>query len=86
MIAGTIFNNGSVVTNLIPKLQIERIESGYQLKFNTQPGHQYTLQYKTMLDQPTWTDLRTVEGTGELVMIVDVSPAEPARFYRVTAQ
>jgi hypothetical protein len=36
------------------------------------------------LNDPTWTDLKTVAGTGGNVLITDATAAQqPTRFYRV---
>jgi hypothetical protein len=56
----------------------------FKLSLPTMPGESYVVQYKNSLDDPAWTDLGTVVGTGGLLSITDESSiGQPARFYRV---
>jgi hypothetical protein len=54
------------------------------LSFPTENGKSYTVQYKNELNDPAWTDLETVVGTGGNLPITDaVGAQQPRRFYRV---
>ncbi|HEY6226763.1 MAG TPA: hypothetical protein VI282_06555, partial [Verrucomicrobiae bacterium] len=53
--------------------------------FSTQVGVNYTIEYKTQLNDANWTTLNTVAGTGVDASIDDTIGAGP-RFYRVTAR
>jgi uncharacterized repeat protein (TIGR01451 family) len=54
------------------------------LSFPSENGKSYTVQYKTALSDPTWTDLETVVGTGGNLPVTDgVAAQQPTRFYRV---
>jgi hypothetical protein len=54
------------------------------LSFPTVNGKSYTVQYKNELNDPAWTDLETVVGTGGNLPITDaVGAQQPRRFYRV---
>jgi len=56
----------------------------FSLPFPTVKGKSYTVQYKNTLNDPTWTVLETVVGTGGNLSIKDAAAAQrPARFYRV---
>jgi hypothetical protein len=59
-------------------------KGGFSLSFSTENGKSYTVQYKNTLNEPTWTDLETVAGTGGNLTITDVTAAgQPSRFYRI---
>jgi hypothetical protein len=54
------------------------------LSFPTEKGKAYTVQYKDRMNDPAWTDLETVVGTGGNLPITDTAAArQPTRFYRV---
>jgi hypothetical protein len=56
----------------------------FSLLFPSEIGKSYTVQYKNKLDDPTWSDLETVVGTGGNVFVTDSAAAQqPTRFYRV---
>jgi hypothetical protein len=56
------------------------------LSFPTENGKSYAMQYKNTLNDPTWTDLETVVGTGGNLTITDATAAQRwMRFYRVMA-
>jgi hypothetical protein len=58
----------------------------FSLSFATENGKSYTVQYKNKLNDPTWTDLETVVGTGGTLIITDATAAgQPTRYYRVMA-
>ena len=50
-------------------------------------GLLYTLQYKNLLSEPTWTDLLpSTVGTGGTIVLRDTTATVPQRFYRVHIQ
>jgi uncharacterized repeat protein (TIGR01451 family) len=55
----------------------------FSLSFPSESGKSYTVQYKTTLNGPSWTDLETVVGTGGNLTITNLAAAQQARFYRV---
>jgi hypothetical protein len=56
----------------------------FSLSFPSHSGISYTVQYKNKLNDPAWTDLETVIGTGGELTITDAAAAQrPTRFYRV---
>ena len=55
----------------------------FSLSFATQNGVLYTVQHKTALSNPTWTDLQTLSGTGGIVTILHAVGGQPTCFYRV---
>ena len=56
----------------------------FSLSFQSENGVSYTVQYKNTLYDPTWTDLKTVVGTGGKLSITDALAAQRGtRFYRV---
>jgi hypothetical protein len=59
----------------------------FSVSFPTEKGKTYTVQYKNALNDPIWTDLETVAGTGGPLSITntDTTP-HPTRFYRIRSQ
>jgi hypothetical protein len=56
----------------------------FRLSFASQLGKQYSVQYKTALSDPVWSDLMSIAGTGGNVAFTDPTPArQSSRFYRV---
>jgi hypothetical protein len=52
--------------------------------FPSENGKSYTVQYKNSMNDPTWTDLETVIGTGGNLPVTDPTAGQqPSRFYRV---
>ncbi len=56
----------------------------FSVSFPSENGKSYTVQYKNTLDDPAWSDLETVVGTGGDLSITDAAAAQQrSRFYRV---
>ncbi|MGD0652671.1 MAG: hypothetical protein ABSA97_16280, partial [Verrucomicrobiia bacterium] len=73
------------VQPLVSVLSAPTMANGsFSLFLATENGKSYLMQYKNTLNDPTWTDLKTVAGTGGNVLITDAAAArQPTRFYRV---
>jgi hypothetical protein len=60
---------------------------GMTLSLTTVPGLTYTLEYKTGLNDPTWTPLPpAVTATGTSLTLQDTNTQVGSRFYRVLCQ
>jgi uncharacterized repeat protein (TIGR01451 family) len=70
-----------------PALSMSTRASGhFTLNVPTEIGKTYTVQFKNALSDPAWTDLETVEGTGDKLPVLDMDAAQhPTRFYRVVS-
>ncbi|MHB8524288.1 MAG: DUF7507 domain-containing protein, partial [Limisphaerales bacterium] len=67
-----------------PAIAAAMSNGAFNLSFPSTSGQSYTVQYKNTLNDPTWTDLETVVGTGGNLPITDPAAAKrPTRFYRV---
>src|ERR1017187_9862904 len=55
----------------------------FSWSFTTQNGLSYTVEYKTSLSDPSWTDLQTVPGSGGIVTVSNAVAGRPAGFYRL---
>jgi Carbohydrate binding module (family 6) len=67
---------------LVPALVLKASVSGaMHLSFGTQPGFDYTIQYKNTFQDATWTPLVTVAGDGTIKTVND--PLGSTRFYRL---
>jgi hypothetical protein len=55
----------------------------FNWSFTAQNGVSYTVEYKTSLSDPSWTDLQTVGGSGGIVTISNAVAGRPAGFYRL---
>lgn len=77
---------GNAITS--PGLTATRSGNNVQIKFPTQTGANYTVQYKAQLTDSTWLPLGSpVAGSGNVVTVNDtLGAAGAARYYRVSAQ
>jgi alpha-tubulin suppressor-like RCC1 family protein len=60
--------------------------NGWALKFYGLKGLEYTVEYKTQLDDNAWVELQRIQGIGGMLLITDQSPTATRRFYRVRAR
>lgn len=61
-----------------------RLSNGnFSWSFATQNGVSYIVEYKSLLSDPSWTDLQTVAGSGGIVTITNTAAERPAGFYRL---
>jgi hypothetical protein len=56
------------------------------MRFPTELGPSYVVEYKLNLTNANWTPLSTNLGTGAAVTVTDSLSAAPTRFYRVRLQ
>lgn len=76
-----IGNAGFLPTTITPSLSGPNLD----LSFPTQLGKSYTVQFKTNLTDPAWSNLTVTNGTGGTAIVSD--PAGGAqRFYRLLVQ
>ena len=67
---------------LTPALVLKpSLSGGMRLTFGTQPGFDYTIQYKNSLRDATWSTLTTIPGDGTVKTTTD--PLGSMRFYRL---
>jgi hypothetical protein len=77
-----VINNVAILPTTITPA---RNGGNLELSFPTQPGKVYTVQYKDLLNDPTWSTLTTTNGTGANAVISD--PANNGqRYYRLSVQ
>jgi len=55
----------------------------FNWSFTTQNGVSYIVQYKTSLNDPSWTDLQSVTGTGGIMTVSQAVAGRPECFYRL---
>jgi hypothetical protein len=81
-----IFVPATVSGSLAFSLSASVNGSTVSIKFPTQSGHSYTVQYSTSLTSPNWQTLgSSITGDGTVKTATD-SASGTARFYRVQAQ
>ena len=52
--------------------------------FASEPGSNYVLEYKHLLDDPAWTPLSpVVVGTGDPMTLQDTNTPVDSRYYRI---
>ena len=86
-IAGTIASGNAVLTVNPCSIHLSDISSNADATvttWSTDPGTSYTLQYKTNVTDPQWTDLSVTNAVGSTVAISDSTP-DSQRFYRLTS-
>jgi hypothetical protein len=57
--------------------------AGFTVTIQSQSGRVYALEYKNSPDDPVWTHLPLVAGTGKGLVLRDPTPRPSQRFYRV---
>ena len=77
---------GTVTTN--PVVLTHPVLSGGDMNFSfqTQFGHNYTVQYSTSLQPGSWQFLKTISGDGSVATVIESAIADAQRFYRVSVQ
>jgi hypothetical protein len=56
------------------------------LNLPTEPGRQYTIQYRTNLATGQWKTLQTFTGDGMMKVVTDGVTNDSSRFYRAVTQ
>lgn len=77
------------VTNQLPRPQVISIlqnGSTATVTFSTAIGLNYTLEFKSLLTDSSWTALSSTAGTGNAASLSDTNATRPTRFYRVRAE
>jgi len=93
-IMGSVINYGTISTNCgggslpIPvAMSLSRNGAADAISFLSSTGSVYTLQFKNLLSDPSWTDLPpSTNGTGRTIVLLDQTPTGPSRFYRLKIQ
>jgi uncharacterized delta-60 repeat protein len=63
-------------------LSVELIDGKVECRVNSESNFKYSLQYKTDVDATDWTTLPPLDGTGDVIRLIDDTPGD-TRFYRV---
>jgi T5SS/PEP-CTERM-associated repeat protein len=91
-IVGNIVNHGTIATNCsaVPTrpviVNVDRTGNAVRFSFDSENGFAYTVEHKIVLNDPSWTVLRTETGTGSSISITNTIGPEPTRFYRVRVE
>jgi len=91
-IVGNIVNHGTIATNCsaVPTrpviVNVDRTGNAVRFSFDSENGFAYTVEHKIVLNDPSWTVLRTETGTGGSISITNTIGPEPTRFYRVRVE
>jgi hypothetical protein len=62
---------------------VTQASSSLQITFPSQALRRYVVEYRLEANAGAWQTLATLDGTGNVVTVVDANPAAPRRFYRV---
>ena len=85
-VAGSVTSVVALLTVSSPEivLQISLAGPEVSITFASQPGSNYRLEYKHILDDPAWTPLSpAVPGTGGLMTLQDTNTSADSRYYRL---
>ena len=61
-------------------------EGGFNFSVDTRIGFNYLVEYKNDLNDPAWTPLNTLPGSGQTEKILDSGPLPKMRYYHVIEQ
>lgn len=81
----SITKGAVVVKAYSPITSLTRSGTNVNITFPTVINHNYTVQYKTNLSDPSWSSLTTSNGTGVNVTVPDGTNAA-RKFYRLSTQ
>lgn len=65
---------------------IERAGETVTLSLTTETGFNYAVEYKESLDDVTWIPLRSIAGTGGIVIVNDALAISQIRYYRARTE
>ena len=85
-VAGSVTSVVAILTVSSPEivLQISLAGPEVSITFAGQPGSNYVLEYKHILDDPAWTPLSpAVPGSGGLMTLQDTNTSSDSRYYRL---
>ena len=79
-----VLRNGIAVLHGDPLLMNpSRTSAVFDTVVKTVTGRIYRLEYRSALNEDTWTPLPEKTGNGGVMTLTDPSPNSPQRFYRV---
>jgi uncharacterized repeat protein (TIGR01451 family) len=87
--AGSITSGVASLTVLVPIAisSVSLASPAVSITFPSEAGLSYLLEYKTFLDDPTWTPLSpAVPGTGGVMTLQDTNPPADSRYYRLRSE
>jgi hypothetical protein len=87
--AGSITSGVASLTVLVPIAisSVSLASPAVSITFPSEAGLSYLLEYKTFLDDPTWTPLSpAVPGTGGVMTLQDTNPPANSRYYRLRSE
>jgi T5SS/PEP-CTERM-associated repeat protein len=87
-VVGNVVNNGTISTNcgvaVSPTIvNAQHSATSFSFSFQSQGGVTYAIQYKTNLEDPSWSTLETRTGDGAVLTVTDPVATSPRRFYRI---
>jgi hypothetical protein len=86
--SGSVTSAVAVLRVLVPPAIVGAAHAGSvtQVEVQSIPGLTYVLEYKDQLDDPAWTPLGSIIGTGAVLTLEDSAATAPTRFYRVRVE
>jgi T5SS/PEP-CTERM-associated repeat protein len=87
-VIGNVVNNGTILTNcggaVSPRIvNAQHSATSFSFSFQSQGGVTYLIQYKTNLEDPSWSTLETRTGDGTVLNVSDPVALAARRFYRI---
>jgi len=86
--ADSVTSSNALLRVLVPPTIINPAQSGvgFSFSFASENALNYSIEYKTKLDDPNWTLLRTETGNGAVIPITDTIGPDVTRFYRIRVE
>jgi hypothetical protein len=83
-VGGSHGSPGYVVAPVYPEVAVTNNNGNLAVSFNTVPTRNYTVEYKTNLNDTNWTALTSLTAASTNSSVTDVLAA-PQKYYRVGA-
>jgi hypothetical protein len=86
--SGSVTSSGAVLHVLIPPdiVSVSHAGGRTRIEFQSISGLTYFLEFKAHLDDPVWTPIQSVAGTGALLALEDPAATTATRFYRLRVE
>jgi len=86
--ADSVTSSNALLRVLVPPsfINVARSGASFGFSFASENALSYFIEYKTNLDEPNWSLLRTETGNGAAIPVADTIGPDATRFYRIRVE